>query len=73
METKKRSLAKAINWRLFATLITGGLVWVLSGRLEFSVTVGVIDMLIKIVVYYGHERLWLKISFGKAKPPEYEI
>ena len=31
------------------------------------------DAVVKIGVYFVHERLWNHIHFGRAKPPEYEI
>ena len=31
------------------------------------------DTLLKLFVYYGHERMWQRISFGKIVPPEYEV
>jgi len=34
---------------------------------------GLADTLIKLGVYYAHERCWLKVQFGKPKPPEYQI
>lgn len=73
VEKKRRSIAKAISWRFFATLITSSIVYVLTGRFEFAATVGVIDTLIKIFVYYAHERVWANIAFGKPQQPEYQI
>ena len=31
------------------------------------------DSVVKIVLYFLHERLWNHIPFGRPKPPEYEI
>ena len=30
-------------------------------------------MVIKVAAYFVHERIWDRIEFGRAKPPEYEI
>ena len=74
METTRRSFAKAISWRILATLITGTIVYLLTGKGEFAVTVGLADTTFKFVVYFGHERLWNKIQYGRKKPePEYYI
>ena len=74
METTRRSLAKAISWRILATLITGVIVYMLTGKMEFAATVGLIDTSLKLAVYFGHERIWNKISFGRKKQePEYYI
>ena len=74
METTRRSFAKAISWRILATLITGVIVYLLTGKGDFAVTVGLADTTFKFVIYFGHERLWNKIQYGRKKPePEYYI
>jgi len=73
METKTRSVVKALSWRFFATIITGTIVWILTGEVAFAVTVGFIDTMVKLVIYYFHERLWLKISAGIVKDQDYQI
>jgi uncharacterized membrane protein len=56
-----------------ATIITGIVTYVLTGRLDFAVTVGLADTLVKVFIYYAHERMWTRISYGKVRPLEYEI
>ena len=73
METRARSIIKALTWRATALLITTGVVWLVTGKVELAVEIGLLDTLIKLGVYYGHERCWLKVRFGRAKPPEYQI
>lgn len=73
METRWRSLIKALSWRFLATIITSSIVWVLTGEGKFAATVGLIDTSVKLIVYFIHERLWLRIPFGKIKRAEYEI
>lgn len=73
METRFRSIAKAMSWRFLATLITFSVAWLLTGEIDKAVTIGFIDTLIKLAVYYYHERMWMRISFGKMTRPEYEI
>ena len=73
MESHKRSIAKTVSWRVMATIITGVVTYVLTGRLDFAVTVGLADTLVKVFIYYAHERMWTRISYGKVRPLEYEI
>ena len=73
METPKRSFAKTISWRLVATVITGGVTYFLTGRLDFAVTVGLADTGVKFFTYYAHERIWTRILYGKVRPLDYEI
>ena len=73
METRRRSLAKALTWRLLATIITMSVAFVLTGKLTFALEIGSIDTGIKIFIYFAHERLWQLIPYGKIVPRDYEI
>ena len=46
------------------------------GRTDTALKIGAIEFFAKIAVYYLHERMWLRIPFGKntvVKTPEFEI
>ena len=73
MDTLGRSLAKTMSYRLFSTMFTAALVWVLTGNLGFAATIGVLDSVGKLGVFYAHERIWNRIPCGRVRPPEYEI
>ena len=73
MESNKRSLAKAVSYRLLGSAVTGLIVFGMTGKLAISASIGLFDMVAKIGVYFLHERLWNHINFGRAKRPEYEI
>jgi uncharacterized membrane protein len=74
METKKRSIAKAISWRIIATIITSFLVLFLTGAWEFAATVGLADTLLKFFIYFAHERMWNRVRYGlDEEQPEYTI
>ena len=74
METPRRSLAKAISWRTLATVITTAIALAMTGEWEFAATIGVADTFTKFFIYFGHERLWNRIPFGREiRQPEYII
>lgn len=73
METTARSIAKAVSYRLLGSISTGLIVYFLSGDLKVSAGVGLLDIVSKLALYYLHERVWNHISFGRQRPPEYEI
>ena len=73
MDSHGRTIAKTLSWRIVAFLITAGIVWAFTGELGFATTIGVADTLIKLGLYYAHERGWNHIRFGRAKSPEYQI
>ena len=53
-------IIKTISWRIIATLVTGLVTWTLTGSLELGALVGGLDAVVKMVLYYLHERLWLR-------------
>lgn len=75
VESKKRSLVKALSWRFIATFITMVVVFVLTGELIWAVEIGLADTAIKFAAYFGHERIWVRIPYGLPKPPsgDYQI
>jgi uncharacterized membrane protein len=72
-DTNTRSFVKALSYRVLGSIATAGIVFVMTGKASLSVISGALDMVVKIGIYFVHERLWNHISFGRAKPPEYEI
>ncbi len=72
-DNKRRSLLKTLSWRVTATLITFAASWILSGDLSLAFSIGGVEFIAKMFVYYQHERLWDKIKFGRNEPPEYMI
>ncbi len=70
-----RSMAKAISWRTVGTLDTIIISWLVTGRMSFAFSIGFVELFTKMFLYYLHERVWNKTSFGRAAPKkaEYEI
>ena len=73
MESHIRTIMKTLSWRLVATVVTFSVAWFATGKLTLAAEIGVADTLIKLGGYYFHERLWIRVKFGKLKKPEYEI
>jgi len=65
MDKRVRSLSKAISWRIVATSTTILLVFIFTGSLLLSAGVGSLELIIKLVVYYLHERIWNMSDFGR--------
>ena len=66
METHGRSVAKAISWRILASLVTGLIAFVFTENLMIAVGIGSTEALAKIFLYWGHERLWDRIPWGRT-------
>lgn len=73
MESTTRSLAKAVSYRVFGSASTAALVYFLNGDPLTALGAGAANSVIKLGLYFAHERLWQFIGFGRQKPPEYEI
>lgn len=56
METHKRTLTRAITWRITATLVTAAFTG-LQGAIAINIAM--------TLFHYVHERVWLKISWGR--------
>ena len=73
MESHYRSIVKAVTWRAGGTVVTFAVVWILTQELPLAAGIGLLDAVVKTGAFYIHERIWNRVSFGKLKPPEYEI
>ena len=73
METRKRSLMKAVSYRFFGLLVTTSVVYAFTGRLDLAGGIGLADAALKIGAFYYHERLWMRIAYGRTPAAEYEI
>jgi len=64
-EHKGRSAIKALSWRVLGTLDTILVSWIVTGSTGIAFSIGLIEVLTKILLYYTHERIWNTISWGK--------
>ena len=60
-ESHLRSITKAITYRIIGTLATSAVAYVVTGSAQTAAAIGMLDPFVKIVVYYLHERVWLRI------------
>jgi len=66
-ETKGRSLLKTISWRFWATLTTIALVLLFVGKTEIALSIGGLEVVLKMIIYFFHERAWDKIKIGRKE------
>ena len=62
-DTKKRTMAKTITWRITASLTTFLIAWILTGDILVGASIGSLEAIAKIFLYYFHERIWTNISW----------
>ena len=74
MESSSRSIIKAVSYRFLGSASTALIVYILTDQdVPKSLGAGLLDGVIKIGLYFVHERIWNHIDYGRPKPPEYEI
>lgn len=66
-DTNIRSIVKGISWRVVATTTTIAIVYVFFHRLDLAIAAGILETVLKIILYWFHERIWLKIKWGRKK------
>mgnify|MGYP001611694777 CR=1 FL=1 len=64
-EKHVRSALKGITWRITGTIDTIVIVYILTGKLNLAMSIGGVEVITKIVLYYLHERIWFRIKWGK--------
>ena len=69
-EKSYRSIAKSISWRTIGTIDTIVISYIITGKSTLALSIGGIEVFTKMTLYFFHERLWNRISFGKIKPSD---
>jgi len=60
MVSYKRHFAKTLSWRVIGTIDTMVLSSVITGSWEMGLTIGGVEVVTKMVLYFLHERIWYK-------------
>jgi uncharacterized membrane protein len=68
-EKHYRSLVKGISWRITGSIDTMVISFLVTGKLKFALAITSVEFFTKIFLYYLHERVWLKVPFGRIKEP----
>ena len=50
-----------MTWRVTASLTTFLIAWILTGDLLIGISIGSIEAITKIFLYYFHKRIWNNI------------
>jgi adenylylsulfate kinase len=66
-ETNQRSIVKGISWRVVATTTTIAIVYFFFDRLDLAIAAGMIETVLKVGLYWLHEKVWFKIYWGKKR------
>ena len=64
-DNKSRSIWKSISWRVLASCDTVLISYLITGSFAIAASIGSIEVLTKMILYYFHERAWNRFEFGR--------
>jgi len=64
-ETRKRSIAKAVLYRIIGILGTAVIVLIFTGEYKLAGAIAIADFCAGVAFYYCFERIWNIIPWGK--------
>jgi uncharacterized membrane protein len=67
--TGKRSLVKALTYRIFIVCLDFIVVYVLTKKTDVALGFMIISNIYTSVGYFLHERIWARIRWGTRNPP----
>lgn len=62
--SNKRHVLKTFSWRAVGTIDTIVLAWVITGNPLTGFKIGGSEVITKMMLYFGHEKLWYRINYG---------
>ncbi len=65
-ERKKRSLVKAITYRLVILVSDGIIIFAITHEYSTTLWVILISNIASTILYFTHERAWNKVAWGKG-------
>ncbi len=67
VEKAYRSIVKSLSWRLSGTLYTVVVFYIVTGKVDQAFAIGGVEIILKMFLYYFHERVWNKIKLGRVE------
>ena len=64
-DKKSRSIGKSISLRILASCDTVLISYLITGSFAIAASIGSIEVLTKMILYYFHERAWNGLAFGR--------
>jgi len=64
LESRKRSIAKAISYRLIIVILDFSIIYLMTGKIAIALGFMIISNIYTTVAYFIHERLWTRIQWG---------
>lgn len=65
LDTRARSITKAITWRISGSIVLSIIGWLLVEDVAKVSFMTLIFNMVQLILYYFHERIWNGIEWGK--------
>jgi len=69
LETRSRAWIKSFVWRILGIVVLGTIAWLVTHSWKEMTTITIIFHGVRVILYYFHERVWERISWGRIKHP----
>jgi uncharacterized membrane protein len=69
VDSRKRTLSKTISWYIVHNGMMFTITYLLTGSWELGVTIAILQTLGEALLYYVHERVWVRIKPKKSGIP----
>lgn len=66
METRRRTLVKALGWQALGLSVMAAVGWAVTGSAGLGGAMAVLNASLGFVCYVLYERLWAGIAWGRA-------
>ena len=64
-DSNLKSLAKTISWRVVGTIDTMIVSYFITGETAMALSIGSVEVVSKMILYYLHERVWSGVKVRK--------
>lgn len=65
--TKTRSFVKSLSYRVWGTVSSWVVVYVITGKGSLATLVSFWETVVKVFIYYFHERAWNIVQWGRRR------
>jgi len=69
LESHTRAWVKSIVWRILGIVVLGAIAWLVTHSWKEMTVITAIFHGVRVILYYFHERVWDRISWGRTKHP----
>ena len=66
-ESHLRSIFKGLTWRIVASTTILIITYFMTGEIETALKVTGVEFVVKLLLYYLHERAWQQVPRGKIR------